>query len=169
VLSLASIMSNTGHRWKGMPGLRIYPMFMRRPPDNREGAIESTVSTFRTIGSPAYPFDEEELRKVAQISYERGYNPAGTARQLAAIITSGDRVADLRRISAPTVVIHGTRDLMVRPSGGRATAQAIAGARLVEIDGMGHDLPRGLWDRIVDAIVSNAERADASTRSPAAA
>jgi pimeloyl-ACP methyl ester carboxylesterase len=169
VLSLASIMSNTGHRWKGMPGLRIYPMFMRRPPDNREGAIESTVSTFRMIGSPAFPFDEEELRRVAQLSYERGYNPAGTARQLAAIITSGDRVEDLRRVTAPTVVIHGTRDLMVRPSGGRATAKAIPGARLVEIEGMGHDLPRELWDRIVDAIVSNAERADASTRSTAAA
>jgi pimeloyl-ACP methyl ester carboxylesterase len=169
VLSLASIMSNTGHRWKGMPGLRIYPMFMRRPPDNREGAIESTVSTFRLIGSPAFPFDEEELRRVAQLSYERGYNPAGTARQLAAIITSGDRVDDLRRITAPTVVIHGTRDLMVRPSGGRETAKAIPGARLVEIEGMGHDLPRELWDRIIGAIVSNIERADAATRRTAAA
>ena len=169
VLSLASIMSNTGHRWKGMPGLRIYPMFMRRPPDNREGAIESTVSTFRMIGSPSYPFDEEELRRVAQLAYERGYNPAGTARQLAAIITSGDRVDDLRRITAPTVVIHGTRDLMVRPSGGRETAKAIPDARLVEIDGMGHDLPRELWDRIIGAIVSNTERADAATRRAAAA
>jgi pimeloyl-ACP methyl ester carboxylesterase len=169
VLSLASIMSNTGHRWKGMPGLRIYPMFMRRPPDNREGAIESTVSTFRLIGSPAYPFDEEELRRVAQMAYERGYNPAGTARQLAAIVTSGDRVADLRRIKAPTVVIHGTRDLMVRPSGGRETAKAIPDAQLVELDGMGHDLPRELWDRIVDAIVANTGRADASNRSAAAA
>jgi pimeloyl-ACP methyl ester carboxylesterase len=169
VLSLASIMSNTGHRWKGMPGLRIYPIFMRRPADNREGVIESTVSTFRTIGSPEYPFDEEELRRVAQLSYERGYNPAGTARQLAAIITSGDRDDDLRRISAPTVVIHGTRDLMVRPSGGRATAKAIPGARLIEIDGMGHDLPPELWDRIIGAVVSNAERADASMRRAEAA
>jgi pimeloyl-ACP methyl ester carboxylesterase len=67
------------------------------------------------------------------------------------------------------VVIHGTRDLMVRPSGGRATAKAIPGARLVEIAGMGHDLPRGLWDRIVGAIVANAERTDASDRSAAAA
>jgi pimeloyl-ACP methyl ester carboxylesterase len=169
VLSLASIMSNTGHRWKGMPGLRIYPIFMRRPADNREGVIESTVSTFRTIGSPAYPFDEEELRRVAQLSYERGYNPAGTARQLAAIITSGDRAGDLRRITAPTVVIHGTRDVMVRPSGGRATANAIPGARLIEIDGMGHDLPRELWDRIIGAMVSNAERGDASERRAEAA
>jgi len=169
VLSLASIMSNTGHRWKGMPGLRIYPLFMRRPPDNREGAIESTVSTFRTIGSPAYPFDEEELRRTAQLSFERGYNPAGTARQLAAIVTSGDRVQDLRRITAPTVVIHGTRDVMVRPSGGRETARAIPGARLIEIDGMGHDLPRELWDRILGAMVANSERANPPARSAAAA
>jgi len=87
----------------------------------------------------------------------------------AAIITSGDRAGDLRRITAPTVVIHGTRDLMVRPSGGRATAKAIPGARLIEIDGMGHDLPPELWDRIIGAIVSNAERADASTRRAEAA
>ena len=169
VLSLASIMSNTGHRWKGTPGVRVYPMFMRRPADNREGAIESTVSTFRLIGSPGFPFEEEELRRIAQLSYERGYNPAGTARQLAAILAAGDRKEELRRITAPTVVIHGTRDLMVRPSGGRETAKAIPAARLVEIEGMGHDLPPGAWDRIIDAIVSNTQRADASPRSAAAA
>jgi pimeloyl-ACP methyl ester carboxylesterase len=169
VLSLASIMSNTGHRWKGTPGLRVYPMFMRRPADNREGAIESTLSTFRLIGSPGFPFEEEELRRVAQLSYERGYNPAGTARQLAAILAAGDRVDELRRITAPTVVIHGTRDRLVRPSGGRETVKAIPGSRLVEIEGMGHDLPPGAWNRIIDAIVSNAQRADASSRSAAAA
>jgi pimeloyl-ACP methyl ester carboxylesterase len=169
VLSLASIMSNTGHRWKGMPGLRVYPIFMRRPADNRQGAVESTVSTFRLIGSPGFPFDEDELRRIAQLSYERGYNPAGTARQLAAILASGDRGPELRRITAPTVVIHGTRDRMVRPSGGRETARAIAGARLVEIEGMGHDLPPGVWGRIVDAVVANMERADASDRNAAAA
>jgi len=169
VMSLASIMSNTGHRWKGMPGLRVYPIFMRRPADNREGAVESTVSTFRLIGSPAFPFEEDELRRVAQLSYERGYNPAGTARQLAAILAAGDRSPELRRITAPTVVIHGTRDRMVRPSGGRETARAIAGARLVEIEGMGHDLPPGVWDRIIDAVVSNVARADASSPNAAAA
>ena len=166
VMSLASIMANTGHRWKGMPGLRVYPIFMRRPADNREGAVESTVSTFRLIGSPGFPFEEDELRRVAQLSYERGYNPAGTARQLAAILAAGDRAPELRRISAPTVVIHGTRDRMVRPSGGRETAKAISGARLVEIEGMGHDLPPGVWGRIIDAVVSNIARADASSRTP---
>jgi pimeloyl-ACP methyl ester carboxylesterase len=169
VLSLASIMSNTGHRWKGTPGLRIYPVFLRRPAPDREGAIESTVSVYRLIGSPGFPFDEAETRKSAELSYERGYNPAGAGRQLAAIIAAGDRTPELRGIGAPTVVIHGTKDRMVRPSGGRATAAAIPGARLVMIEGMGHDLPRGAWARMVDAIVANAQRADAADRSAAAA
>ena len=167
VLSLASIMSNTGHRWKGMPGLRVYPIFIRRPAPDREGAIESAVSVFRLIGSPGFPFDEEQTRKAAQLSYDRGYNPAGTGRQLAAILAAGDRTSDLRRITAPTVVIHGTKDRMVRPSGARATAAAIPGSQLVMIDGMGHDLPVAAWDRIVDAMVANAQRA--SDRSAAAA
>jgi pimeloyl-ACP methyl ester carboxylesterase len=169
VLSLASIMSNTGHRWKGTPGLRVYPVFVRRPAADREGAIESSVSVFKLIGSPGFPFDEDETRRAAELSYERGFNPAGSGRQLAAILAAGDRTAELRGITAPTVVIHGTEDRMVRPSGGRATAAAIPGARLVSIEGMGHDLPRGAWDRIVDAIVANARRADASIGRAAAA
>ncbi len=169
VRSLASIMSNTGHIWKGTPGLRIYPIFLRRPSRDREGAVESFVSVFRLIGSPGFPFDEPEMRKAAALSYDRGYDPAGSGRQLAAIIAAGDRTAELRAVTAPTVVIHGTKDKMVRPSGGRATAAAIPGAQLVMVDGMGHDLPRGAWDRMIDAIVANAQRADASARRPAAA
>jgi pimeloyl-ACP methyl ester carboxylesterase len=169
VLSLGSIMSNTGHRWKGTPGLRVYPIFVRRPASNRDGAVESFVSVFKLIGSPGFPFDEDETRKAAELSYERGYNPAGTGRQLAAILAAGDRTDQLRGIKAPTVVIHGTKDRMVRPSGGRATAAAIPGAELVMIEGMGHDFPRAAWDRMIDAIVDNARRADAPDRSAAAA
>jgi pimeloyl-ACP methyl ester carboxylesterase len=169
VLSLASIMSNTGHRWKGTPGLRIYPIFLRRPASDREGAIESFVSVFKLIGSPGFPFDEEQTRKAAELSYERGYDPAGTGRQLAAILTAGDRGVELGRITAPTIVIHGTKDKLVRPSGGRATAAAIPGARLVTIEGMGHDLPPGAWDRMVDAIVENTRRTGAAKPSTAAA
>jgi pimeloyl-ACP methyl ester carboxylesterase len=168
VLSLASIMSNTGHRWRGMPGLRVYPIFLRRPTREREGAIEATVSTFRLIGSPGL-VDEDELRRVAGVSYDRGYDPAGSARQLMAILTSGDRAKELAAITAPTVVIHGTKDRMVLPSGGRATARAIPGAQLLMIEGMGHDLPRSVWDRIVDAIAANAARADAPEPRAAAA
>jgi pimeloyl-ACP methyl ester carboxylesterase len=167
VLSLASIMSNTGHIWRGTPGLRVYPIFIRRPAPDRARAIESAVSVWRLIGSPGFPFDEDATRRAAELSYDRGYNPAGAGRQLAAILAAGDRTPELRGITAPTVVIHGTKDRMVRPSGGRATAAAIPGATLVTIEGMGHDLPRGAWDRIVDAIVANTRRAHASDRSAA--
>ena len=92
------------------------------------------------------------------MAYDRGINPAGSARQLAAIIASGDRTPLLRQITAPTLVIHGTKDKLVPPSGGRATARAIPGARLLLIEGMAHDLPRGAWPRMLDAIEQNAAR-----------
>jgi pimeloyl-ACP methyl ester carboxylesterase len=159
VLSLASLMSNTGHYWRGMPGLRAYPIFLRRPAGDLAAAIDSVVATFRTIGSPDYPFDEDEIRDIAVRSYERGYDPAGAGRQLAAILAAGDRTRELAAITAPTLVVHGTRDVMVTPSGGRATARAIKGSRLVLIDGMGHDLPRELWGRLIDLVEENAARA----------
>jgi pimeloyl-ACP methyl ester carboxylesterase len=159
VLSLASIMSNTGHRWKGVPAPSVYPIFLRRPSSDRDAAIDSVVETFKLVGSRGFPFDEGELRRTAELSYSRGYNPAGSGRQLAAILAAGDRTAEVETITAPTVVIHGTADRLVTPSGGRATAEAIPGAELVLIEGMGHDLPRGAWDRIVGAIAANARRA----------
>jgi pimeloyl-ACP methyl ester carboxylesterase len=111
------------------------------------------------IGSPGFDRDEDDLREIAGRSYDRGRNPAGSGRQLAAIISSGDRTEGLRGVRVPTVVIHGTKDPLVRPSGGRATARAVPGARLVKIEGMGHDLPRQAWPRIIDAIAENAARA----------
>ena len=159
VLSLASIMSNTGHRWRGMPGLRAYPIFLRKPARDQAAAIDSVIATFRLIGSPGFPVDEDELRAIAERSYARGFDPAGSGRQLAAIIAAGDRTAEVATITAPTVVIHGTKDVMVTPSGGKATARAIPGAQLVMIDGMGHDLPRDLWDRIIGLVAGNAARA----------
>jgi pimeloyl-ACP methyl ester carboxylesterase len=159
VRSLASLMSNTGHRWRGMPGLRAYPIFLRMPVTTKDAAIDSVVATFKLIGSPDFPFDEDELRTVAERSYARGYDPSGTGRQLAAIIAAGDRTAEVAKITAPTLVVHGTRDVMVTPSGGKATARAIKGARLVLIDGMGHDLPRDLWDGIAGLIEGNIARA----------
>jgi len=159
VLSLVSIMSSTGARWTGQPRLSAYPVLLRRAPQDRDAFVEHIVRTFQLIRSPGFDFDEEHLRDVAQRSYDRGFNPAGTGRQLAAILASGDRTELLRRITAPTLVIHGKRDRLVSPSGGRATARAIPGARLLEIEGMGHDLPRGAWPQILDAVVENARRA----------
>ena len=159
VASLASLMSNTGHRWRGMPGLRAYPIFLRKPVADKAAAIDSVIATYKLIGSPDFPFDEDELRAVAERSYARGYDPSGTGRQLAAIIAAGDRTAEVATITAPTLVIHGTRDVMVTPSGGKATARAIKGAQLVLIEGMGHDLPRDLWDRIIGLVAGNTARA----------
>ena len=97
---------------------------------------------------------------MAALSYDRGRDPAATVRQLAAILASGNRTRELRRIKAPTLVVHGSADRLVRPSGGQATARAIPGARLLRIEGMGHDLPRAFWPRILDAIVENARLAE---------
>jgi pimeloyl-ACP methyl ester carboxylesterase len=165
VLSLVSIMSNTGALRSGQPRLSTYGLLLGTPPRGREEAIEHTVKVFTKIGSPGFPRDEAELRRMAAQSYDRGRNPAGGARQLAAIIASGDRRRQLATITAPTLVIHGTADPLVRPSGGRATAAAIPGAKLMMIEGMGHDLPHGAWPQIIDGIAETAARAGA----PAAA
>jgi len=159
VLSLCSIMSNTGARWSGQPKLATYRVLLGTPPKDRDKFIEHVVKVYGVIGSPDFDRDEDDLRDLAGRSYDRGRNPAGSGRQLAAIVASGDRTSRLGSISAPAVVVHGTKDRLVSPSGGRATAKAIPGARLVRIEGMGHDLPRGAWPQIIGAITENAARA----------
>jgi pimeloyl-ACP methyl ester carboxylesterase len=163
-LSLVSIMSNTGARWSGQPSLGVYSVLLKRAPRDREGFVAHQMRVFERIGSPGFPRDEVDLREMATASFERGHDPAGAGRQLAAIVAARDRSAELRSIRVPALVIHGTKDKLVAPSGGRATAKAIPGARLVTIDGMGHDLPRGAWPRIVEAIAENAARAGAPAR-----
>jgi len=165
VQSLVSIMSNTGARWSGRPSLRMYGVLLKAPPRDRASYMDHAVTLFSRIGSPDLERDDEDLRRIAGMCFDRGINRAGTARQIAAIIASGDRTLLLRTIVAPTLVIHGTRDKLVPPSGGRATARAIPAARLLMIEGMGHDLPRAAWPRMLDAIEQNAARAGA----PAAA
>ena len=158
VSSLVSIMGNTGARTSGQPRLRTGRTLMSVPPADRDGYVEHMVKTFTIIGSPGFERDEAELREFAQEAFDRGRSPAAGARQLAAILASGDRTKQLRQVAAPTLVIHGAADTLVRPSGGRATAKAIRGSQLLEIPGMGHDLPRAAWPRIIDAIAANATR-----------
>jgi pimeloyl-ACP methyl ester carboxylesterase len=162
VRSLVSIMSNTGSRWSGQPSLRIYSVLLRRSPREREAFIARMEGVFSAIGSSGLPQDLDDLRELAAISYDRDHDPQGPGRQLAAIIASGDRTGDLRRIAVPTLVVHGTADPLVGPSGGRATARAIPGAQLMTIEGMGHDLPRAMWPRLLDAIVEQAHATDSS-------
>jgi pimeloyl-ACP methyl ester carboxylesterase len=168
VRSMVSIMSTTGNRRSGQPSLKTYGVLLGNPPKTRDQVISRAVKTFKVIGSPGFPFEEDTVREMAARSYDRGHSAAGVMRQLHAIIASGDRTEALHRVQVPTAVIHGTRDPLVKPSGGRATAKAIPGARLMMVDGMGHDLPRDLWPTFAEAIDTNAARADrpaaASTR-----
>jgi pimeloyl-ACP methyl ester carboxylesterase len=166
VLSLVSMMSNTGARWSGQPSPRLYHVLLKAPPRDRASYMEHAVWVFSRIGSPDFQRDDDDLRRIAGMSYDRGINPAGSLRQLAAIIASGDRTPLLRTITAPTLVIHGAKDRLVPPSGARATARAIPGARLLLIDGLGHDIPRGAWPQMLDAIEQNAARAVAAAPTP---
>ena len=163
VVSLTSIMSTTGDRSVGQPHPEAIPALLTRPPADREGFAEFVVGAWRVIGSPGFEVDEEALRARGRASFDRGIHPEGTARQLVAILASGDRTAELAKLDVPTLVIHGTEDPLIDVSGGRATAAAISGAELVLIEGMGHDLPRALWPRFVDLIARNAGRASAES------
>jgi pimeloyl-ACP methyl ester carboxylesterase len=160
VRSLVSIMSNTGSRWSGNPSLAIYRFWMTRPPQDRESYIERSKNVFRAIGSKGLPQDTELETEIAARSYDRGYDPAASGRQLGAIFASGDRTKQLRSITAPTLVIHGSKDPMVSRSGGLATAKAIPDARMITIEGMGHDLPSAAWPRLLDAIAEHARAAE---------
>jgi pimeloyl-ACP methyl ester carboxylesterase len=127
-----------------------------RSPRTREEAVDQAVIIFRHISSHGFPFDERWMREKAGIGWDRDPTSAGVARQLAAIFASRDRTAELRQIDVPTLVIHGDRDRMVNPTGGAATARAIPGARLETITGLGHDLPRSAWPRLIDLIATHA-------------
>jgi pimeloyl-ACP methyl ester carboxylesterase len=162
VRSLVSIMSNTGAITNGQPSLRLYPFFLRRRPVGLDEYIAHFARMFAAIGSTGLPRDQDEIRELAGISYERDHDVAGPGRQLAAIIASGDRTRELRRITVPTLVVHGTADPLVSPSGGRATARAIKGAKLMTVEGMGHDMPRAIWPELIGAVAENAARAGGS-------
>jgi len=167
VLSLVSIMSNEGGRLKGQPHLTVYPTFLQRAPADREGYAEHVSRMYGLIGSPEFDRDDAVTKERARTAYDRGISAAGSGRQLMALLASPNRTKGLRTVRVPATVIHGTADRLVNRSGGRAVARAIPEAELVEIDGMGHDLPVGAWPQIVDAIVATARRAEAASTTAA--
>jgi pimeloyl-ACP methyl ester carboxylesterase len=169
VRSLVSMHSTTGSRRVGTPTFKAFGLMLAKAPRGREEFAERIVKTYELIGSPAYRTDEARLREVAARMYDRSHNPRGVLRQMHAITASGDRTAALRKLDIPATVIHGTRDPLIRLSGGRATASAIPGARLHLIEGMGHDLPRELWPTFVEDFAETATRAgwQAPTHQPA--
>jgi pimeloyl-ACP methyl ester carboxylesterase len=167
VLSLTSIMSSSGNRRVSRPRKRALQIFMRRPPASadRDAVVAHLVDLFAVIGSPGYPTDPRELRERLARSVRRAYDPAGTVRQLIAVIASGDRRRLLRRIVAPTLVIHGADDPLVPVEAGQDTARNVPGATLRIVDGMGHDLPDGLLPTLAEAIVRHCRSSVATARS----
>ena len=157
VLSLTSIMASTGSWEVGAPSQKGLRALFHAPPPDALGAIEATLETRELLATPG-TFDEGAERKLATAAIDRSFDPAGIGRQLAAIWASGDRTERLRSLEVPTLVIHGTADQLVGPSGGEATAAAIPDAQLLVIDGMGHDLPRVHWDEISSAILDHFDR-----------
>ncbi len=160
VLSLTSIMSSTGNPNLPPAKPEIMAALMSAPQgDDFKTLLEHALKTQTLIASPGYPPDEGMLKHQIKADLNRAIYPVGVTRQMAAVVACGDRRAALKKIVAPTVVVHGTDDPLVPVEGGRDTAASIAGAELREIPGMGHDLPAPLFAAIVDAIDAAARRA----------
>jgi pimeloyl-ACP methyl ester carboxylesterase len=166
VRSLTSIMSSTGSRRAGQPKPHVLPVLLKPAPREKDAYVEHMLAILSAIGAPGEVLDTPEGRAFLAHTHERDPDVRGTGRQLAAILASGDRTKRLHGITAPTLVIHGENDPLITPSGGRATAKAIPGARLLLVPQMGHSLPERLWPLLVDAIAEHG--AGAERRAPAA-
>lgn len=161
VLSLTSIMSTTGNLSVGQPTPEAAALLLTSPGKTRDAIIAASVEASRAIGSPDH-FDDAYALDKATRAYDRCYCPQGLARQLLAILASGDRTDDLRKLHINALVIHGDADPLVTPSGGEATAEAIDGSELLILEGMGHDLPAYYWPQVIEAITALASRSAVS-------
>jgi pimeloyl-ACP methyl ester carboxylesterase len=150
LLTMTSVMSRTGEPGYGETTPEALAILTAKPARSREEYIENQVAAHYVYGSKPEWLDEDYLRARAGRAYDRGVNPAGTARQMMAIGADPPRVDGLRALAVPTLVMHGDRDTLIDKSGGRRTAELIPGARYVEIEGMGHDYPEVLWELWVD-------------------
>jgi pimeloyl-ACP methyl ester carboxylesterase len=162
VRSLTSMMATTGNPSVGQAHpATMKAMFGKPPGQTREEFIERAMERTAAVGSPAYPADPAEVAEVAGLSYDRDHDTAAIARHGVAFVASGDRTERLRKLDVPTLVIHGLADTLCDPSGGRATADAIPGAKLVLIEGMGHNIPPGLRERIAGHIADIVKKTEA--------
>jgi pimeloyl-ACP methyl ester carboxylesterase len=159
--SLAVIFSSNNQAFLPPPAPRALLAVLKGPPPGspRDVVIDNVVRVTRITGSPAYQPTEEWIRADAAENYDRSFYPQGVARHFSAILGTGSLLGYDRQIVAPTVVIHGRADKLMRPSNGRAVARAINGSRLVLFDGMGHDLPQQLWDRLIGVLTGNFAKA----------
>ncbi len=156
LLSVTSIMSTTGNPEVGEAEPEAMTALLTPPPEGREAIIENMIKVNQIIGGPLWSEDMARMRSTE--SYDRSFNPAGAAFQLAAIAASGNRTDRLSGVTTPFLVLHGRQDSLIGMSGALATADAVPGADLVVLDAMGHDLPEPLWPQITDAIAGIARR-----------
>jgi pimeloyl-ACP methyl ester carboxylesterase len=160
VLSLILISGSTGNPALPPPTPEAMNLLIAPQPKERTAFVEHLTNTYKMIAGSGSPFDEEWHRiKLAQ-SYDRSFNPNGKVRQLAAAIAHGNRKPALANVNTPTLVIHGTEDPLVPADGGKDTAEAINGAELLLIDGMGHELPngKGAWPDIMEAMIAHIKK-----------
>jgi pimeloyl-ACP methyl ester carboxylesterase len=154
-------MTTSGARRLPGPSLKVRGALLGKPadPTRLDSIVDHYVRLYGLIGSPGFPQPEDALRTRLARSITRAYHPAGVARQLVAIAADGDRTPLLDRIVAPTVVLHGRDDALVPVAAGHDLAARIRASTLDVIDGWGHDLPPGVWPRLVERIAANAARA----------
>jgi pimeloyl-ACP methyl ester carboxylesterase len=164
VASVTSIMSTTGQRSVGWQDPKLFPRLLARRQDTRERYVDTSVAFWKQIGSPGYPEPDDHARTRAGETFDRGISASGIMRQMMAILTQPNRTSALGEITAPLLVIHGLSDRMVHVSGGRLTSRVVPGSELLIIDGMGHDMPSGLWETFADGIRRNADRALTGSR-----
>ena len=162
VRSLTTMMSTTGNTSVGQAHPETLKALFGGPPARtREEVVARAVRSLAVVGSPAFPADPAAVAEVAGFAYDRDHDEVAIARQAVASVASGDRTERLRALDVPALVLHGLADTLRDPSGGRATAGAIPGAELVLIDGMGHNLPPGLWERIADHVLAVVRQGEA--------
>lgn len=151
--SLISIMSSTGNPNNPQISKETLAMVITPPPTERKGYIEHNLRMWKSLWSKGFPFEEARARKYLEVSYDRAYYPQGALRQNAALVANGDRRKPLSALKIATLVIHGTADPLFLVEAGIDTANVIPNAKLLLIEGMGHDMPKGTWEQIVKAIV----------------
>lgn len=167
VVSLSSIMSSSGARGLPAASPAVTRALLSRPAGkSKQAVIDHSVKLFKAIGSPGFPMQDSDLRERVTLATERNFHPQGITRQMVAIVADSTRADALRSITAPTLVVHGKADPLVPFACGEDTARRIPGARLVGIDGMGHDLPPGVVDRLLPLLVPHIRAVHTSGQSP---
>ncbi|MFX0100809.1 MAG: alpha/beta fold hydrolase [Candidatus Hodarchaeota archaeon] len=159
VLSLVSITGSSGNPALPLPKEEVTPLLFAPLPEEREPFIEESIKRWRALSGSKFEIDEDQLRKIAAMTYDRCMYPQGAVRQLIAILATGNRLDELATIKAPTIVIHGTEDPINSVQAGKEVAGAIPDAELMLVEGMGHTFLASMWSMIVDAIANNATRA----------